>query len=151
MLQIAPKHWYSWDVTATDESGEVADIATSWWREKGTLTVDGQMYRAYREAPTSGAFVLEHAGSVLARAEKPSIARREFVIHHAGREFILRARSRFRRVFVLLEGSGEVGRLAPRNAFTRTAAADFPRDLPLPVRAFIVWLTMIAWRRAQDV
>ena len=61
MLQVVPTHWYSWNMTVTDESRPVADIATSWWREKGRLT-----------------------------------------------------------------------------------------DLPLPVRAFIVWLMVISWRRAQE-
>ena len=150
MLQVVPANWYSWDFTVADESRPVADIATSWWLEKGTLAVDGATYRVYREAPLSGAFVLEGAGGVIARAEKPSVFRRELVIRHAGREYTLRPRSMFRRAFVLLDGSREVGSLTPRSAFTRKAAADLPRDLPLPVRAFIVWLMVISWRRSQD-
>ena len=75
-LQIVPTHWYSWDVRVTDESRPVADIALSWWREKGALTIGDTTYRVYREAPMSGEFVLEQAGSVLARAEKPSVPRR---------------------------------------------------------------------------
>ena len=149
-LQIVPTHWYSWNVTVTDESRPVADIAMSWWRDKGTLTIGDTTYRLYREAPMSGAFVLEHAGSVLARAEKPSAFRREFVISHADREYTLRPESLFRRAFVLVHGSRQVGSVAPNGVFTRKAAADLPHDLPLPVRMFIVWLTMISWRREQN-
>jgi hypothetical protein len=150
VLQIVPTHWYSWDFTVTDESRPVADIATSWWGEKGALTIEGTTYRVYREALMSGAFVLEHAGSVLARAEKPSVFRREFLIRHAGREYTLCRESLFRRAFVLLDGSRQVGSLAPKGTFTREAAADLPHDLPLPVRMFIVWLTVISWRREQS-
>jgi hypothetical protein len=150
MLQVAPTHWYSWDVTVRDESRHVADLTTSWWREKGALTIDGVTYRMSREAPMFGAFVLEHAGNVLAQAEKPSVFFREFVIRHAGREYTLRPESMFRRAFVLLDGSRQVGSIAPKGAFTRKAAADLPHDLPLPVRMFIVWLTMISWRREQN-
>jgi hypothetical protein len=150
VLQIAPTHWYSWDFTVTDESRPVADIATSWWGEKGALTIDDTAYRVYREALMSGAFVLEHAGSVLARAEKPSVFRREFVIRHAGREYTLCRESLFRRAFVLLDGSRQVGALVPKGTFTREAAADLPHDLPLPVRMFIVWLTVISWKREQS-
>ena len=150
MLQIVPTHWYSWDVTVTDESRPVADIARSWWREKGALTIGDTTYHVYREAPMSGAFVLEQAGSVLARAEKPSVFRREFVIRHADREYTLRPESMFRRAFVLLDGSRQIGSLAPKSAFTRKAAADLPNHLPLPVRMFIVWVTMISWRREQS-
>ena len=150
MLNIVPRHWYSWDVTVTDGSRPVADIVLSWWREKGELTIDGTLYRVSREAPLSGAFVLEHAGSISARAEKPSVFRREFVIRHADREYTLRRRSVFGRTFVLLDGSGEVGSIAPTSPFTRQAAADLPQDLPLPVRMFIVWLTVISWRRERN-
>ena len=150
MLHVAPTHWYSWDVTVTDESRPVADISVSAWREKGALRIDGETYRLSREAPLSGDFLLEHAGSVLARAEKPSVFRREFVLHHAGREYTLRPRSMFRREFVLLDGSRQVGSIAPKSAFTRKAAADLPHSLPLPVRMFVVWLTVISWRRQQN-
>jgi len=27
---------------------------------------------------------------------------------------------------------------------------DLPHELPLPVRMFIVWLTVISWRRQQN-
>ena len=150
MLHIAPTHWYSWDFTVTDESRTVADITMSWWGEKGALTIDDRTYRVRRQALMSGAFVLEHAGSELARAEKPSLFRREFVIHHAGREYTLRRESLFRRAFVLVTGSRQVGSLTPKSAFTREAAVDLPHDLPLPVRMFIVSLTVILWRRERN-
>ena len=150
MLQIVPTHWYSWDFRVTDESRPLADITVSNWREKGALTVGDTTYRVYREAPTSGRFVVEHAGSVLAHAEKPSFLRFEFVIHHAGREYTLRRESWFGRTFVLLAGPRQVGSIVPNSAFTRNAAADLPRDLPLAVRMFIVWLTVISWRRQQN-
>jgi hypothetical protein len=120
------------------------------WGEKGALTIGDTTYEMHREGPMSGAFVLEHAGSVLARAEKPSFFRREFVIRHAGREYTLRRESTFRRAFVFLDGSRQVGFIAPKSAFTRKAAASLPHDLPLPVRMFIVWLTMVSWRRDQS-
>ena len=151
MLQILPTHWYSWNFSVTDESRTVADITMSSWREKGALTIGQTMYSLYREAPMSGAFVLEREGTVLAQAEKPSLFRREFVIRHRDREYTLRPESLFRRAFVLLDGSQQqIGSVAPESAFTRKAAASLPHDLPLPVRMFIVWLTMISWRRQQN-
>ena len=132
-----------------DESRPVADLDVSWWGEKGILTIEGTTYRVYREAPMSGDFILEQAGSVLARAEKPSLFLRRFLIRHAGREYTLQRKSVFRRSYVLLDGSREIGSLAPESLFTRKAAADLPLDLPLPVRMFVVWLTVILWRRDQ--
>ena len=146
-LQIAPTSWCSWDFKVSDESRPVADIAVSRWRDKGELIIGGATYRAYREARPSRAFVLEGADGVLAQAMVQGVFRCAFLIRHAGREYTLRPRSMFRRAFVLLDGSQEVGSLAPQSAFTRKAAADLPHDLPLPVRMFIVWLTVISCRR----
>ena len=95
----------------------------------------------------SGAFILESAGTVLARAEKPSAFRRTLLIHYEGREFTLRATSVFWRHFVLLDGSRQIGSLAPNSVFTRGAAVDLPDEWPLPVRVFIIWLTVILWMR----
>jgi hypothetical protein len=149
-MQIVPTNWYSWDFKVTDESRAVAGITLSHWREKGALTIGDSQYGMYREAPMSGAFILERAGTVLARAEKPSLFRREFVVHFRDREYTLRPESLLRRAFVLTHDSQRVGSVAPNSAFTRRAAADLPEMLPLPVRMFIVWLTMISWRRQQN-
>ena len=131
----------------TDESRPVAEIATNWLIEKGSLTIDDATYQVYREALVSGDFVLAGADRVLALAEKPSVFSREFVIRHAGREYTLSPESMIGRTYVLLDGSRQVGSLVPGGYFTRKTAADLPHDLPLPVRLFIVWLTLISWRR----
>jgi len=150
MLRLVPNHWYSWDVTVSDESRPVAGIiVTNWMREKGELTIDAARYQMYREGWMSGDFILEQAGQVLARADK-RIFRREFMIRHGGREYRLRPRSIVGRTYVLENGSREIGSVAPEGLFTRKAALDLPHDLPLPVRMFIVWLTVISWRRQQS-
>jgi hypothetical protein len=150
MLHIVPTRWYSWDVTVSDGSRPVANIVTSWMREKGAMTVEGRTYRVSREGLMSGDFVLEQPGGTLARAEKTSVFGREMVIRHAGRSYTLRPGSFWGRSFVLFEGSRQIGSIAPTGVLTRKAAADLPHHLPLPVRMFIVWLTMIAWKRRQS-
>jgi hypothetical protein len=150
VLQIVPTHWFSWNFTVTDESRPVAEIATNWLLEKGTLTIDGTTYQVYREALISGDFILAGEGSVLALADKPSVFSREFVIRHGGREYTLSPESMIGRTYVLLDGPRQVGSLVPQGIFTRKTAADLPQDLPLPVRLFIVWLALISWRRQKS-
>ena len=149
MMQIVPTRWYSSDFSVMDEGRPVAGIDVSWWREKAVLTIQGRPYSVYREGLMSGAFVLEHAGTVLARAEKPSVFRRTFLVHYAGREYTLRAKSALRRRFLLLDGSRQVGALAPDSIFARRAAVDLPDEWPFPVRVFIIWLTVILLMRDE--
>jgi hypothetical protein len=150
MLTAAPKQWFSWDFTVTEGSQPVANIDISWWRERGLLTVQGADYRVYRERMMSGDFILESAGSVVARAHKPSAFHRLFTINHEGRRYTLRAESVFRRTFLLLEGDRQIGSLSPEGIFTRRATVDLPAILPLAVRVFVIWLAVILWKRASD-
>jgi len=150
MLEAVPNNFFSWDFTVMDGPRPVAEIDVSRWREKGQLTVEGTPYEVYREGLMSGAFILESAGSVLARAEKPSAFQRLFLVEHEGRQYTLRARTAFLREFILLDGSTEIGSLSPEGIFTRRMAADLPEHLPLPVRIFLIWLTVILWKRDTD-
>jgi hypothetical protein len=149
-LELIPKTWSSWNFTALEASQAVADIDVSWWREKGVLTVRGASYPVFREGLMSGDFILESAGSVLARAQKPSAFRRSFIIKHAGEQYTLRAKSAFRRAFILLDGSREIGSISPEGIVTRRARADLPKDMLLPVKIFIIWLAVILWKRESE-
>jgi hypothetical protein len=151
ILNAIPKRWFSWDFNLMDGTGQVAEIDVAWWREQGLLTVRGVPYKVYREGLASGAFILETGGSVVARAEKPSAFHRCFVIEYGGRLFTLRAKSAFGREFILFDdGPNEIGFIAPEGIFTRRAIAGFPEELPLPVKAFIMWLVIIIWKRDSD-
>lgn len=150
MMTAVPRRWFSWDFTVNDGPRSVATIDVSWWREHGTLTVAGVDHRVYRERMLSGDFILEAAGSVVARARKPSAFRRAFAIEHSGRRYSLQAASVLRRRMVLLEGDRNVGSLSPQSVFTRRADVDLPPDLPLAVRVFVIWLAVILWKRESD-
>ena len=149
-LQVAPTHWLSSDFTVQQDAKPVANVEMNWWCEKGALTIDRTHYQMYREGWMSGDFVLERDGSVIARAKKPSAFLRKYVVRYRDREYALTPRSAFRRPFALLDGSQEIGAIQHTSAFTREAMADLPDAWPLPVRAFVIWLAMIQWRRDRN-
>jgi hypothetical protein len=150
MLQIAPVRWFSRDFTVSDGPQRIADIYISWWRERGELTVNGRTFRVSREGMFSGDFVLESTDGVVARASKPSALRRSFVVTHGTAVYTLQAASAFRRRFVLLADDREVGEIAPAGFWSRRATANLPEALPLPVRVFLIWLTVILWKREEE-
>jgi hypothetical protein len=49
-----------------------------------------------------------------------------------------------------LDESQEIGSIERTTVFSREAMADLPDAWPLPVRAFVIWLTMIQWRRDRS-
>ena len=150
MLTAVPTRWFSWEFTVNDGPRTVATIDVSWWLEQGTLTVAGIEHRVYREGLLSGSFILEAAGSVVARATKPSAFRRAFAIDHGGRRYALQATAMLRRRMELLDGNRAIGSLSPQGVFTRRADVDLPTDLPLAVRVFVIWLAVILWKRESD-
>jgi hypothetical protein len=149
-LQVAHTHWLSHDFIVQQDSKPLADIEMSVWGEKGALTIDRTRYQMYREGWLTGAYVLEREGTALARAERGSAFLRQYVVEFRDRHYTLKARRAFRRPFVLMDGSDEIGSIQRTTAFTREALADLPDGWPLPVRAFVIWLTMIQWRRDRS-
>ena len=150
MLQIVPHRWYSWDFTISQGTAAIADLGVSCWRERGQVTVDGVAHRIHRERAMSGDFLLESPRGILARATKPSALRREFIVRHGSHTYSLRPRGWFRCVFLLLEDNREIGSIARVNAWSRRASADLPSDLPVPLQAFLVWLTVLMWKREAN-
>ena len=153
MLTATPRGWFSWDYALSSKNDHLADIDLSWWREKGTLTVDGQHYGVYRERPLSGKFILESAGTIVASAGKPSsLTRRLLIEDAAGRQYELKPRGMFSRTFELHAGSTVVGSLSAKGVFSRGMNVDLPETLPLrlAVRVFVVWLTVMLWKREAE-
>jgi hypothetical protein len=149
MLTATPKHWYSWEFTLAAGDRVVADIDISSWRERGGLQINGRSYRVHRDG-MMGPFIVDADGVEIARAEKPSAFYRAFVVRHDGRELELRAAHALRRQFVVLDGDTEVGAIDPQSLWTRSANVNFRIPLPDAVQAFIVWLTLLLWKREAD-
>ncbi len=59
----------------------------------------------------------------------------------------MRAHSPFRRALLLLAGDERLGAITPDGMFSRTSEVEFPADLPLELQAFLVWLTILLWKR----
>ena len=146
-LQVAHARFGSPDFTIQQDSHDVANVEMSWWCEKGTLTIDRTRYQMYREGWLTGAYVLERDGTVIARAERGSAFLRQYVLQYRDRHYTLKARSAFRRPFVVWDGTQEIGSIECTAFFSRDAMAELPDAWPLPVRAFVIWLTMVQWRR----
>jgi hypothetical protein len=150
MLIATPKRWFSWDFEVHKGGGQpVGDVRVSAWRERGAVTVGGIEYPVTREGVV-GAFTLSDAGGVLARAVKPSALHRMFTLEHDGKEYVLKAASAWGRDFALLDGEVQIGAVRPARLFGRQARAELPEDMSLEVRLFVIWLTLMLWKRQQQ-
>ena len=147
MLEIVPQAWYSWDFRVLEAGEEVARLDRAWVRERGVFELDGDTYEIRRTSVLRGSFLLQRGTVVVARAEKPSLFRRAFDIRVGAVPFRLEAVSALRREFRVLRAGVPAGTIRPVSAFRRTAIADLAPGIPLPVRLFLIFLTLVLWKR----
>ena len=148
MLEATPKHIFSNDFVVRSPLGSTTlDISS--WRERARFELGGVPHQLYREGMMSGAFVLERAGVVIARAMKPSAFRSTFEIEFSGQRYTLRKLSAFSRGFGVFAGDRQVGSVAPAGLFTRRTIADLPSEWPDAVELFVFWLVIVMWNRQQ--
>jgi hypothetical protein len=146
-MTMVPRRWYSWDfsVMSGDRTLAVLDLAS--WRERADIMVGDVTHRVFREHAMSGDFIIEAGGRELARATKPSAFRHTTIVHHGGKDYTLRKVSMWRRGFVLMDGERQIGSIAPESLWTRRATAQLPPDWPVAIKAFVIWLVIILWKR----
>ena len=150
-MSISPTHWYSHNFNVTEAERHLAHADVSAWGEKGVLTIDGVAYRAYREGLSHGDYLLERDGRVVARATKPSAFRNRILIRHDDRTYQLGKQAFWGRTFVVRSGDTEIGTLALTSAWRRNAVVTLPEQWPLPLKIFVIWLTVILWRRESSM
>jgi len=150
MLKVVPKSWLSWDFAVEDAVGMPwGEVGLSSWRERGSVSVGGQQFGVARQGLV-GPFVLQGPAGPVAEASKPSAFKREFTLSFGGQECVLKQLSWWRREFGLLRGDVQVGSITPESWWSRRAEAMLPEDMPTEVRAFIVWLTLLMWKRDSN-
>lgn len=123
-------------------------MTNSFWRERGEATIDGEVFRFYRENLASGKFIIDTGGRPIAKAVKQSALKRAFEVETNEKRFILKPKSALSRTFVLQHGDRTVGTIAPLRALSRKITANLPDDLSMPVQIFILWLVILMWKRA---
>jgi hypothetical protein len=148
-LRVVPTRWLAWDFSVMQGTQQLTSVEMSAWREKAEFRIQDRTYHVFRDGMI-GDFVLQAAGSTVARASKPSSFRRDFVIKYDEKVYTLKAKSSFGRGFILRDEHREIGSLTPETAFSYRAAVDLPDHLPLEMKVFIVWLVMILWKRAAS-
>lgn len=147
MLRAIPNGLLSWNFTIFDGDDLIANIDFAWVREEGELHLKGSDCRVFREGFLSGDFILEQECQVFARARKTSAMTRSYQINHYDKTFTLEAEFPMMRGFVLRDGGQTIGSVRPEHAFTRKAIVELPEDIALPVRVFMIWLTLLMWKR----
>lgn len=131
------------------ENGEaLAKVKMGSFREGALLMIGEEEYTFRREKLMSGDFLLEASdGTIIACATKPSVWRDEFTITFGDLMFTLHKTSTWKRGFTLVWEGESAGEIRPKSWVSSTAVVDIPESLPLELRAFVLFLVLVMWRR----
>lgn len=148
LLEFGPKGFFNARHYNIGQNGvPVGEIDCATMRGEATITVGGARYTASRESIMGSAFHLEANGKRLAAAERSSAFRGRFTVQVGARTYSLGVASLFGRAFVLSENGVEIGSIARQGFFNRKSKAELPDELPLEVKAFLIWLVIVMWQR----
>lgn len=147
MLEAVPRRFLSSDFVLRSSDRAIAMLDVSTWRERAEFELEGVSHRVYREGFMSGAFVLERAGVIIARAIKPSAFRSRFELDVNGRAITLRKLSAFSRRFGIFAHDRQVGEIRRAGLFTRRVIIELPSDWSPAIQLFVFWLALVIWNR----
>lgn len=148
MLEAVPRGFPPLRCEILENGRPVAGLRLGHLFAAGEIAVGGERFAIEREG-WRGAALRDRGGALLARARRTGVLGRSFEVEHQGRRWTLAA-GPMRRRFTLHEaGERRAGEIAARGAFRRRAIGDLPESLPLPVRAFLLWLVLRTWRRRR--
>lgn len=128
----------------------VAELTLGRWKPRAELTVGETTYELYREGGRRGEFRLARHGSILARAEKPSVFVRAYELRYGASTYSLRRPSILKRRFVLSRGEQDLGAIEPELWHSRRARLALSEDWPLEIQVFAFWLVQVSWQQDQD-
>ncbi len=154
MLTAKPTGLLSENFVVSRDGVQLCEFDQAGGRDRAEFVVDGERYIAKNEL-LGGDFLLENQSQLIARADKRAL-RRVFDVRidpgsSAERSYELKVGGLIAKGgrYTLEENGRKVGELV-KTPFLRSAQANLPQDVPLPVQVFLLWIGLMMWRRERN-
>jgi hypothetical protein len=120
-------------------------------RDEAVITTPDRTLTAHREKVFRSAAVLESPeGTLRGKAEKESFWREHFRVQYEDITLFLRQKPMsWRGVFVISDGSGDIGGIRLEKLLSRRMLVEFTTESPPPleITEFMVWIVLTVQRR----
>jgi len=147
ILEAEPTGWVSLNARITSDGADLTELRISAWKNRGSFRLDGQDFAIEPKGFWLHNAVLRRGGTVIARAEKPALMRRRWVISSAGHRLELESRSWTGGEYVLFMGNKEVGGITRKGMTGRRISLTFPDEVPAVLQVFLTYIVMCQAKR----
>lgn len=149
--EAIPQGWFSWSYDLLRGDRIESEIVLE-SLDLGTIRHDGETFSVRRTGWTGPWVLTTKAGEPIAEAEKPSPFSYRFLTEHGESRFFFEPEGPFSRAMILYDAEDEepVGCVEPKHMLSRNILAELPVDLSPTFRAFLVWMTLMTWRRRKQ-
>jgi hypothetical protein len=147
ILVVEPTGWASWNVLIKSGGSPITELKISAWKSRGSFQLDGQDFTIEPTGFWLQNATLQRGGAVVARAEKPSLFRRQFLITSAGYRLEMESRSWTGREYALMVGHQEVGRVSREGMLGRKISLELPVEVPEVIQVFLTYLVLCQAKR----
>ena len=147
ILEVEPTGWASWDALVTADGAPIAELRISAWKSRGRFQLDGEDFTIEPSGFWLQNAVLKRGESVVARAERPALLRRQFSISSGSHRMALESRSWAGREYALQIGTQEAGRITREGFLGRKVTLRMAEDLPEALQIFLAYLVICQTKR----
>lgn len=147
VLEAEPTGWASWNTLIKSDGAPITELTISAWKSRGRFELDGQEFTIEPRGFWLHNAVLQRGGAVIAKAEKPALMRRSWIISSAGHRLEMESRSWTGREYVLRLGGREVGRIAREGMTGRKVSLHFPDEVPEVLQIFLTYIVVCQAKR----
>jgi hypothetical protein len=149
MLIATPTDWLRRNFLIEEDDKLVAAIEGSLLQQRASATVGTATYSLYRETLLRATYVITRGGQVVARARPQSMFNPRFDVTWGEQTLVLRRLSFWLPTFGVFKGYEQIGTVRRLGFLHRGAAIDGASSLPLEIRVFLLWISLMTWRRNQ--
>jgi hypothetical protein len=128
------------------EEGRTVSVDFRRLRERASFAIGEDRYSCRRTGLIGWDYRLGTEEGEIAAARRDLLFR-GFRLRHGAEQYELRSRSRGWTPYFLLRDGRRIGRIDRLTARARRVQGELPVALPEPVRIFVVYLAIVAWRR----
>lgn len=147
VLIAEPTGWTSWNARITADDRELTVLSVSFWKSRGTFRLEGEEYLIEPRGFWQTSVDMKRGATVIARVEKPSFLRRNFLITSAGHRMELRCRSWWGREYALVVEGREVGSVTRKGLTGRKVRLEFPEKVPTVLQILLAYLVLVQAKR----